>query len=159
MSCSKASNVPLVVHRTCRCQLYWHIFSTSFDSHLNYCISAMSEFAFPPLKHNYFHIYAYDVPNAQREKHMPRHLEQNNPLVESGLLRAAGGLLQEDSKSTDAGAAQKIVGSFVVVREESIDKVWDYLKNDIFYTSGEVWDHEKIVVKPVLLATPDVKFD
>lgn len=49
-----------------------------------------------------------------------------------------GGLLPADVKSTDPGAEDKIVGSFIVVKAESIDVVWDTIKKDIFYTSGEV---------------------
>lgn len=43
-----------------------------------------------------------------------------------------------DTKSTDADAATKMNGSFIIVQAESIDAVWALIKKDIFYTSGEV---------------------
>ncbi|KAI0764332.1 hypothetical protein BD413DRAFT_615785 [Trametes elegans] len=115
--------------------------------------------ALPQLKHDYFLVYARDQPNAQRAKHIERHIQQNGPLIASGQIRVGGALLPDGSKTTDADAPQKTAGSFLVIQSESADKVWEHLKNDIFYTSGEVWDHEKIFVTPALIATPEAKFD
>lgn len=43
-----------------------------------------------------------------------------------------------DVKSTDADAATKMTGSFIIAQAESIDAIWALIKKDIFYTSGEV---------------------
>ncbi|EIW53946.1 uncharacterized protein TRAVEDRAFT_51684 [Trametes versicolor FP-101664 SS1] len=106
---------------------------------------------------NLYHVYAQDKPGAQRAKHKAQHLAQNTPHMQSGFIRVGGGLLPTDVKSTDPGAEEKIVGSFIVVKAESIDVVWDTLKKDIFYTSGEVWDLDKVCVTPVFVPFKEAK--
>ncbi|KAI0333278.1 hypothetical protein GY45DRAFT_1319889 [Cubamyces sp. BRFM 1775] len=113
----------------------------------------------PKLKKNYFFVYAPDIPNAQRTKHIPEHMVQNTPLIKNGVIKLGGGLLTADAKSTDADARDKIDGSFIVIQGESTEEVWALVKKDVFYTSGEVWDHSKIVVKPAFLAIPEAKFE
>lgn len=54
------------------------------------------------------------------------------------LAGLGGGLLPADVKSTDADAATKMTGSFIIAQAESIDAIWALIKKDIFYTSGEV---------------------
>ncbi|KAH9888469.1 hypothetical protein C8Q73DRAFT_794226 [Cubamyces lactineus] len=83
----------------------------------------------PKLTKNYFFVYAPDVPNAQRAKHLAVHMVQNTPLLKDGTI------------------------------SESIDDVWAQVKKDVFYTSGEVWDRSKIIVKPAFLALQDVRFE
>ncbi|KAI0753510.1 hypothetical protein C8Q80DRAFT_1095962 [Daedaleopsis nitida] len=109
-----------------------------------------------PLK-NYFLVYAPDLPNAQRAKHSPEHMKQNVPLVQSGCIVAGGGLLPQDVNSSDANVLGKITGSFLVVQAETMETAWETLKKDAFYTSGEVWDREKITVTPVFVGVPSVE--
>ena len=47
-------------------------------------------------------------------------------------------MLPPDSKTSDADVFQKVDGTFIVVRGESVEDVWEKLKKDVFYTSGEV---------------------
>ncbi|EIW53940.1 uncharacterized protein TRAVEDRAFT_23196 [Trametes versicolor FP-101664 SS1] len=108
---------------------------------------------------NLFHIYAVDKPDSQRMKHAAKHLEQNAPHFQSGIIRLGGGLLPADVKSTDADAATKMTGSFIIAQAESIDAIWALIKKDIFYTSGEVWDLEKVFVTPVFIPLKEAKFD
>lgn len=35
---------------------------------------------------NYYHVYAPDLPDAQRAKHTEAHLVQNTPLIQSGII-------------------------------------------------------------------------
>lgn len=35
---------------------------------------------------NYYHVYAHDLPDAQRAKHTEAHLAQNTPLIQSGVI-------------------------------------------------------------------------
>lgn len=35
---------------------------------------------------NFYHVYAQDLPDAQRAKHMEAHLLQNTPLIQSGVI-------------------------------------------------------------------------
>ncbi|KAI0365934.1 hypothetical protein BV20DRAFT_953296 [Pilatotrama ljubarskyi] len=113
----------------------------------------------PTLKNNYFLVYIQDVPNAQRSKHQQAHMEQNLPLIQNEYIKVGGALLPQDGKSSDADALEKLVGSFMVVQADRIETVWDLLKKDAYYTSGEVWDHNKIFVTPAYIATPEAKFE
>lgn len=49
-----------------------------------------------------------------------------------------GALLAPDAKASDPDALEKVVGSFGVFEVDSVEAVWDIIKKDIFYTSGEV---------------------
>ena len=51
---------------------------------------------------------------------------------------AGGGLLQKGTMTTDADAKEKMNGSCIIVRAESEAQVWETLRLDPFYTSGEV---------------------
>ncbi len=35
---------------------------------------------------NYYHVYAQDLPDAQRAKHTEAHMAQNTPLIQSGVI-------------------------------------------------------------------------
>ncbi|KAL1945227.1 hypothetical protein VTO73DRAFT_2078 [Trametes versicolor] len=108
---------------------------------------------------NYYHVYAQDLPNAQRAKHTEAHLVQNTPLIQSGVIRAGGGLLRPEFNSSDPDARQNIVGSFIIIQAESMEAVWEILNKEIFYTSGEVWDREKLSVVPVYVPFKEAKFE
>ncbi|KAI0333280.1 hypothetical protein GY45DRAFT_1319893 [Cubamyces sp. BRFM 1775] len=110
-------------------------------------------------KHNFFLVYAPDKPNAQRAKHIAVHMERGRQLWQSGIIKAGGGLLPQDVKATDEGAAEKLCGGFIIVKAESIEEVWKIIKEDVFYTSGEVWDREKIIIEPAYIVMPEAKFD
>ncbi|KAI0653286.1 hypothetical protein C8Q70DRAFT_928051 [Cubamyces menziesii] len=115
----------------------------------------------PGPRHNFFIVFAPDVPNAQeaRARHLPAHMERVQRLAQSGLLRLGGGLLPPDVRGTDPDAAEKIRGGFIIVKAENIEEAWKIVKEDILYTSGEVWDREKIIVESLYLAMPEARFD
>ncbi|KAI0330924.1 hypothetical protein GY45DRAFT_681733 [Cubamyces sp. BRFM 1775] len=112
-------------------------------------------------KHNFYLVFAPDVPNSReaRERHLPAHMERVQQLSQSGLLRLGGGVLPPDVKATDPDAADKLRGGFIIVKAESIEAVWKIVKEDILYTSGEVWDRERITVESLYIAMPEAKFD
>ena len=56
----------------------------------------------------------------------------------SSCSELGGGVLPPDSKTSDADVFQKVDGTFIVVRGESVEDVWEKLKKDVFYASGEV---------------------
>lgn len=56
-----------------------------------------------------------------------------------------GALLPQDVRATDAGAAEKTCGGFIIVKAESVDEVWAIIKEDVFWTSGEVVSRRLIV--------------
>ncbi|OJT01658.1 hypothetical protein TRAPUB_7916 [Trametes pubescens] len=108
---------------------------------------------------NYYHVYAQDLPDAQRAKHTEAHMAQNTPLIQSGVIKFGGGLLRPESNSSDLDARQSIVGSFIIVQAESIEAVWEILHKEIFYVSGEVWDREKVFVAPVYVPFKEARFE
>ncbi|KAI0800383.1 hypothetical protein C8Q74DRAFT_1323925 [Fomes fomentarius] len=106
---------------------------------------------------NYFLVNAPDIPNAQRAKHTPLHMQQNTPLLENGYYVVGAAILPAGSHSSDAGVHSKIAGSVCIVKVNDAEEVWETLKKDVFYTSGEVWDCAKITVTPVFIAFPTVE--
>ncbi|KAH9888468.1 hypothetical protein C8Q73DRAFT_710273 [Cubamyces lactineus] len=110
-------------------------------------------------KHNFFLVYAPDKPDAQREKHFPAHMERGRQLWQSGVIRMGGALLPQDVRATDAGAAEKTCGGFIIVKAESVDEVWAIIREDVFWTSGEVWDRERVTIQPAYIVMPEAKFD
>ena len=90
---------------------------------------------------------------------------------------AGGGILPDGVHYSDADALDKVTGSFVVVRADTAESVWEYLKKDPFYTSGEVvriavayytgrntdfrltgqWNRDTIRVTSVFLGAPKVQ--
>ena len=54
------------------------------------------------------------------------------------LVVAAGGLLAKGALSSDADAFQKSKGGFMIVKAADEATVWEKLKVDPYYTSGEV---------------------
>ncbi|KAL7277533.1 hypothetical protein ACG7TL_008456 [Trametes sanguinea] len=113
----------------------------------------------PALKHNYFLVYIPDIPNAQRPKYQDAHMKHSVQLIQDGTIKVGGVLLAPTSKMTDPYFAQNTTGSWIIMRADSIEKVWEILRQDPFYTTGEVWDHEKITVTPAFVAIPEVKLD
>ncbi|KAM5545107.1 hypothetical protein V8D89_001218 [Ganoderma adspersum] len=113
----------------------------------------------PILKKNYFLVVAHDQPGAgaNRAKHAQEHLAYNQPFTEKGLLVAGGGVLPDGVNSSDADAQGRMVGSYFIFQADTTEQVWDSLRKDTFYASGEVWDHSKITVTPVLPAFPRVE--
>ncbi|KAI0644891.1 hypothetical protein C8Q79DRAFT_912402 [Trametes meyenii] len=113
----------------------------------------------PSPQKNYFLVYAPDGPNSHRGPLAEEHMKQNEGAFKSGFIRLGGGLLPPGTKSTDSDALQKLTGSFVIVQAETEEQVWEAFKKDIYYTSGKVWDHEKLTVAPVFIPMPEAKFD
>ncbi|KAI9060449.1 hypothetical protein FKP32DRAFT_1022597 [Trametes sanguinea] len=113
----------------------------------------------PTFKHNYFLVHIVDLPNAQHTKHLEAHSKQFMPLMHDGTLKTGGALLPPTAKTTDPDVLTKTVGAWMIIRAENIEKVWEIIKQDVFYTSGEVWDHDKITITPAYVVLPEVKFD
>lgn len=51
---------------------------------------------------------------------------------------AAGALLPDGVVTSDPDSVERTNGSVVFLRAETVEEVWEILKNDPFYTSGEV---------------------
>ncbi|CDO72648.1 hypothetical protein BN946_scf184985.g67 [Trametes cinnabarina] len=119
----------------------------------------MSDWTPPSYEHDYFVVHTFDVPNAQRTKHTDAHLVRIVPLIQQGIVKFAGALLTPTSKTTDSDTLAKTAGSILIVRAKDLEQAWEIVKQDPFYASGEVWDHERTVVTPAFFAIPEVKFD
>ncbi|KAM5545108.1 hypothetical protein V8D89_001219, partial [Ganoderma adspersum] len=139
----------------------------------------------PNPQNNYFLVVAHDQPDAgaRRAKHVQEHMAYNQPFAENGRVVAGGGLLPDGANASDADVHGKIVGSYIVFQADTAEQVWDSLKKDVFYASGEVvgaratsfrgwqqgadsvivpgvyvqWDHSRIAVTPVFSAFPRVE--
>ncbi|KAJ8454526.1 hypothetical protein ONZ51_g12976 [Trametes cubensis] len=81
------------------------------------------------------------------------------PTAQIGEGEAGGGLLPPSVLARSPGAADQVCGGFLIVKAESIGAVWALIKADVFWTSGEVWDREKVIVAPAYIVMPEAKFD
>ncbi|OSC98783.1 hypothetical protein PYCCODRAFT_1470760 [Trametes coccinea BRFM310] len=113
----------------------------------------------PKFKHNYYLFNMRDVPNAQRMKHVSSHIQATTPLIESGVIVLGGAMLPPTMKTSDADPLKRPTGSFLFVRADSLEQAWDIIKQDPFYTSGEVWDRESVTGAPVYMIMPEVRFE
>ncbi|KAL7277530.1 hypothetical protein ACG7TL_008453 [Trametes sanguinea] len=113
----------------------------------------------PTYKHNYFLVHILDVPDAQHTKHLEAHAKVFMPLMQNGTLKIGGALLPQTTKTSDSDVLKKTIGAWMIIRAEDIETVWEIIKQDPFYTSGEVWDHDKITVTPAYMVLTEVKFD
>ncbi|KAJ3555706.1 hypothetical protein NM688_g2428 [Phlebia brevispora] len=77
----------------------------------------------------------------------PKHFENAKPLIDKGVMRLGGALL--DPSSTE----KKMIGSVVVYEAESLEACRKIVEEDIYYTAG-VWDKEKLVILPWISAAP-----
>ncbi|TFK84860.1 hypothetical protein K466DRAFT_601683 [Polyporus arcularius HHB13444] len=73
------------------------------------------------------------------------------------LTVAAGGFLPQTVQSSDAGAVAKVEGSFLLIQADTAEQAWETLKKDVFWTSGEVLDHERATLTPVFVGVPQVE--
>ncbi|KAI0705306.1 hypothetical protein C8T65DRAFT_238607 [Cerioporus squamosus] len=111
----------------------------------------------PSLKKNYYFFHATDVADSQRAKHMPEHAPRAASLVKNGTIVTAGALLPPGVHSSDAGALDKAIGSVLIVQADNEEHAWDIVKKDVFYASGEVWDHTKSTLTPIFPGAPQVE--
>ncbi|KAL7277531.1 hypothetical protein ACG7TL_008454 [Trametes sanguinea] len=113
----------------------------------------------PTYKHNYYLFHMWDIPTAQRAKHLGDHVKVTTPLIQSGAIILGGALLPPTMKTSDPEPLKKPAGSFFFVRADSLEQAWEIIKQDPFYTSGEVWDRESITGAPAYMVMPEIKFE
>ncbi|KAJ4468348.1 hypothetical protein J3R30DRAFT_3715290 [Lentinula aciculospora] len=103
-----------------------------------------------------FFVYAPDKTEegtfAKRVAVRSEHLTRMKTILEAGTIRVGGVLLSPESLSAPL-EGQKMVGSTFICEAESLDDVKKMVEEDVYYKEG-VWDKEKIVVLPMLAATP-----
>ncbi|KAM0756664.1 hypothetical protein T439DRAFT_321356 [Meredithblackwellia eburnea MCA 4105] len=84
----------------------------------------------------------------------PQHFAEVAPAFQSGWVVEAGAMF-----SSDHGADRKLtdmVGSWFLMREESIEKARERLSADIYATGG-AWDMSKATIIPVAMGSPKSK--
>jgi len=87
-----------------------------------------------------FFCYMPDLPDAAaRRAHIrPKHKAVADKRRAAGEIRLGGAILDKDGN---------MVGSGMVLRAESEEAAWAVIKAD-HYWSSNVWDKEKIIVRP-----------
>ncbi|KAK7472957.1 hypothetical protein VKT23_001061 [Stygiomarasmius scandens] len=78
------------------------------------------------------------------------HLAKAKENIGEGFIRVAGALSTPETYNTPD---KKMIGSMFIVEANDIEEVKKKIEADIYYTSG-VWDREKLVILPMLPATP-----
>ena len=73
-----------------------------------------------------------------------KHLEALRPNIESGKVPFGGATL---SKQPAEGEQPDMTGSVMLIKAESEEKIWEFIKGDL-YAQGKVWDMEKVQVLP-----------
>ncbi|WVQ70676.1 hypothetical protein IAR50_000198 [Cryptococcus sp. DSM 104548] len=102
-----------------------------------------------------FLVYAPDYPDylekrlAVREEHLARAKPDN----ESGIVLYSGPILpQPGTKAREATLPEgtpNIAGSFMVYKMDTLEQVWDRLKEDVYWRAG-VWDQKRVFVEELL---------
>ncbi|KAG9764096.1 hypothetical protein KCU73_g1114, partial [Aureobasidium melanogenum] len=90
-----------------------------------------------------------DNPNMlqTRLENRPKHLEHNQPLMDSAKIFFGGPMLSAQPTSPEDGMT-KIIGSIHVIKSASEEEVWELVKDDP-YAKLEVWDMERVSVTPM----------
>lgn len=89
---------------------------------------------------------AFDRRMAIRDQHL-QDLKKNQ---ENGFItKIAGPLISPES--LEAGASIKMNGSMLLVRGTSMEEVRAKVEKDVFWINN-VWDKEKLVISPILIA-------
>ncbi|KAF8629139.1 hypothetical protein AX17_005725 [Amanita inopinata Kibby_2008] len=80
----------------------------------------------------------------------PQHRVSLQKNIEQGVILVGGALATPESIARED---KRLIGSMFICEAESIEEVKKMVESDIYYT-GNVWDAERIVILPMLLATP-----
>ncbi|KAF9070870.1 hypothetical protein BDP27DRAFT_1292119 [Rhodocollybia butyracea] len=103
-----------------------------------------------------FFVYAPDKTEegtfAKRKAIRNEHLVRIRTVISSGMIRVGGVLLTPESASKPP-EEQKMIGSTLIFEADSLEEVRKIIEEDVYYKEG-VWDPEKLVILPMLAATP-----
>ncbi|KAJ8596360.1 hypothetical protein M405DRAFT_805494 [Rhizopogon salebrosus TDB-379] len=81
----------------------------------------------------------------------PKHFVGVNKVIKQGVLKAAGGLLTPESEDADP-QDRKFVGSALIYEAKSLEEARRLVEADVYWNEN-VWDKEKLVILPILMAT------
>ncbi|KAL7273482.1 hypothetical protein RUND412_003657 [Rhizina undulata] len=95
-----------------------------------------------------FFVHLPDLPNANRHRARPLHLQKAIPMIRNNdFLRFGGAYLKSHPETAEEDPVDRMAGSFTVVVAESKEDVIKRLKEDPYTTEG-VWDIEKARIWP-----------
>ncbi|KAK7472956.1 hypothetical protein VKT23_001060 [Stygiomarasmius scandens] len=80
----------------------------------------------------------------------PDHLVKAKENISSGFIRVGGALVSPDTYQLPD---KKMVGSAFICEADNIEDVRKQVEDDVYYKNG-IWDPEKIVILPIIPATP-----
>ncbi|KAG1716100.1 hypothetical protein ID866_1072 [Astraeus odoratus] len=95
--------------------------------------------------------YTDDGALARRMAVREKHFVTANKLIKQGILKVAGGLITPETQDA-APADRKFVGSALLYEAESLEAVRKLVEQDLYWTEN-VWDKDKLVILPILMAT------
>ncbi|KAJ7594652.1 hypothetical protein C8J56DRAFT_927295 [Mycena floridula] len=90
--------------------------------------------------------------HARRYKVRARHMEGMAPLIEAGILKIGGMTVTPETMHLE-GEERKPIGSVLIFAGKSLEEVKALVEKDIYW-EAEVWDHEKLTILPIFMATP-----
>ncbi|KAI6121344.1 hypothetical protein F5141DRAFT_998410, partial [Pisolithus sp. B1] len=88
---------------------------------------------------------------ARRMAVRQKHFVTANKLIKQGILKVAGGLLTPETQDAAPGN-RKFVGSALLYEAENLEAVRKLVEQDVYWTET-VWDKDKIVILPIIMAT------
>ncbi|KAK8850517.1 hypothetical protein IAR55_004435 [Kwoniella newhampshirensis] len=100
-----------------------------------------------------FLVYAPDHPDildkrmAVRPEHLERAAKDTDIVLYSGPLLPRPGTKAREAKLAEG--QMNIAGSFMVYKMDTLDQVWDRLKEDVYWRA-DIWDKEKIIVDELI---------
>lgn len=91
-----------------------------------------------------FNVIVYDKPGTDRTQVRPQHVAAIPATVNSGIVKLAGAIYQDEARTKFAGSTFHLVA-------ENKQAVLDFLKQDIYAKEG-IWDLDNVVINPVGIA-------
>ncbi|KIJ67522.1 hypothetical protein HYDPIDRAFT_84559 [Hydnomerulius pinastri MD-312] len=88
---------------------------------------------------------------ARRMAVRPKHFVAANKLIKEGILKVAGGLVTPETMDATP-EHREFVDSALIYEAESLAAARKLVEQDLYWTEN-VWDKEKLVILPMIMAT------
>ncbi|KAI6044673.1 hypothetical protein EDC04DRAFT_2561208 [Pisolithus marmoratus] len=123
-------------------------------THFKTCSVGLRHFTSSSRRQRTYIVWAPDYTDegalARRMAVRQKHFVTANKLIEQGILKVAGGLVTPETKDTTGN--RKFVGSALLYEAENLEAVRKLVEQDLYWTE-DVWDKDKIVILPIIMAT------
>ncbi|KAG7196221.1 uncharacterized protein KQ657_000234 [Scheffersomyces spartinae] len=97
-----------------------------------------------------WNVIIYDKPNTDRTGVRPQHMADIPSAVNSGIVKLAGAIYKDASKTQFAGSAFHLMA-------ENESEIIEFLKKDIYYREG-IWDIDNVIINPIGVAIRSTKY-